>query len=57
MEQPMTSLRTTVLEFLKTPRIQPPICSLSVVALVLLTSPVGVQQHVLQGEVTGYLHS
>jgi len=25
--------------------------------LVLLTSPVGAQQHVLQGEVAGYLHS
>jgi negative regulator of sigma E activity len=56
-EEPMPSLRTTVPECYKTPKIHPAICSLSVVALVLLTSPVGAQQHALQGEVAGYLHA
>jgi hypothetical protein len=56
-EQPRTSLRTTVPEFFKTPKIHLPICSLSVVALVLLTSPVGAQENARQGDVAGYLHA
>jgi hypothetical protein len=56
-ERPMTSLRTTIPEFFKTSKIHPTICILSVVALVLLTSPVGAQQNARQGEVAGYRHS
>jgi hypothetical protein len=53
----MTSARTTILRFLKTPRMHLPICSLSVMALVLLTSTVSAEQNALEGEVVGYLHS
>lgn len=56
-ELSMTSLRTTAPVFLKAPKIYPAICSLSIVALVFLTSPVGAQQNARQGEVAGYLHS
>ena len=56
-ERPMTSLRTTVPECFKTPKIPPPLCVLAVVALVLLTSPVGAQQNARQGDVAGYHHS
>jgi hypothetical protein len=56
-ELSMTSPRTTIPECYKTPKIYPPICWLSVVALVLLTSTVGAQQNALQGEVMDYLHS
>ena len=53
----MTSPRTSIPGFLKTPRIHLPICSLSVMALVLLTSTVSAEQNALEGEVVGYLHS
>ena len=52
----MSSLRT-VPECFKTPKICPPICCLSVVALVFLTSTVGAQQNARQGDVAGYRHS
>ena len=53
----MTSLCTTVPQFFKTPKIHPPLCILSVMVLVLLTSPVGAQQNARQGKVAGYRHS
>jgi len=56
-ELSMTSPRTTIPGLLKTSKIHARICSLSVVALVLLTSTVGAQQNALQGEVVDYLHS
>jgi hypothetical protein len=52
----MSSLRT-VPECFKTPKIHPPLSILSVMALVLLTSPVDAQQNAQQGEVAGYRHS
>ena len=51
----MTSPHTTP-GFLITPRMHLPICSLSVMALVLLTSTVSAEQNALEGEVVGYLH-
>jgi hypothetical protein len=41
----------------KTPKIHLPICSLSVMALVLLASTVSAAQNALAGEVVDYLHS
>ena len=52
----MTSPRTSIPGFLKTPRIHLPICSLSVMALVLLTSTVSAEQNALEGEVVDYAH-
>jgi len=52
----MTSPRTTIPGLLKTPGMRLPIFSLSVMALVLLTSTVSAEQNTLAGEVVGYLH-
>lgn len=56
-ELPMTSLRTTAPMFLKAPKIYALICSLSVLALVLLTRTVGAQQNALEREFEAYLKS
>jgi len=47
----------TIDGFFKTPKIHLPICSLSVMALVLLASTVSAEQNALEGEVVDYLHS
>ena len=52
----MNSPHITIPEFLKTPKIHLPICSLSVMALCLLTSTVSAEQKALEGEVVDYLH-
>jgi hypothetical protein len=55
-ELSMTSPRTSIPVFLKTPKIHLPICSLSVMALVLLASTVSAKQNAVKGEVVDYLH-
>ena len=53
----MISPRITISRFLKTPTIHLPSCSLSVMALFLLTSTVSAEQSVPEREVGDYLHA
>jgi len=53
----MTSPRTAIPGFLKTPKIHLPICSLSVMALFfLLTTTVSAEQNAIEREAVDYLH-
>ncbi|TLY22435.1 MAG: hypothetical protein E6K66_08040, partial [Nitrospirae bacterium] len=52
----MSSPRTAIPGFLKTPKIHLPICSLSFMALFLLTTTVSAEQNALEREAVDYLH-
>ena len=52
----MSSPRTATPGFLKTPKIHLPICSLSVMAVFLLTTTVSAEQNALEREAVDYLH-
>ena len=52
----MNSPHITIPEFLKTPKIHLPICSLSFMALFLLTTTVSAEQNALEREAVDYLH-